>query len=192
MNLPQTVFTIFYAIVWGTAANAQPRWKAFAWATVRDYPASLRRTCLSVVLLNILPFFYFVFVLWAMHYDPWNDSQWKQWTSLKLFSATLPALAPFGFYRIWTAIVEKWREYFYGPGIPDDQPPPSLSSRLRTFLSSLLVPANCQLQHWQEVGIDLKPNSDLNPKWAIGNLVWGCIYILVGLFPLLLAVCLRH
>lgn len=28
----QLLFTLFYAITWGHAANSQPRWSAFAWS----------------------------------------------------------------------------------------------------------------------------------------------------------------
>ena len=29
MNIPQTILTVFYAIIWGGLANALPRWRAF-------------------------------------------------------------------------------------------------------------------------------------------------------------------
>jgi hypothetical protein len=163
LNLPQQIFTLFYAITWGTAANSQPRWRAFAWGAIfMDAPAR-RRAVLSTVILNVLPSIYFVFVLWSMSTRGWADlSKWDFNALWKTFMAIIPALAPFGFYRVWTGCVASLRGYFYG--IPkgwksgDDKP-----------------------QTWSKIGLDLNIDSELNREFALGNLLFGNIYILLGL-----------
>jgi hypothetical protein len=115
LNVPQTVFTLFYAIFWGTAANAQPRWKAFAWGAVGRDRATWRRVWWSVLLQNFLPLIYFVVILWLLSFHVWNDlANWNFATLLKIFVSISPAFAPFGFYRIWTASVQRWGRFFYG------------------------------------------------------------------------------
>jgi hypothetical protein len=46
---------LFYAIAWGTAANSQPRWKAFAYAHIfgPQGQRALFRVLLSWLLLNL-------------------------------------------------------------------------------------------------------------------------------------------
>ena len=56
---------------------------------------------------------------------------------LKVFVSIWPAFAPFGFYRIWIAIVEWFREFFYG-----------------------LLPDNKKPAIWYDIGISAKPRSD--------------------------------
>src|SRR5437899_7266486 len=110
-NVPQQIFTVFYAITWGTAANSQPRWKAFAWGAIRRDPASMRRACMSFLILNVLPLIYFVSVMCGLNAPAWKDLV----TPGKIFISTLPSLAPFGFYRVWTALMQQCGEVFYGP-----------------------------------------------------------------------------
>jgi hypothetical protein len=54
---------------------------------------------------------YFVSVMWGLNAPAWKDLV----TPGKIFISTLPSLAPFGFYRVWTALMQKWGEIFYGP-----------------------------------------------------------------------------
>lgn len=180
LNVPQQVFMLFYAIIWGTAANAQPRWKAFAWGAAARDPHSRRRAWLSVILLNLLPLLYFVLILRVLSFHVWNDlGSWNFSTAVSVFVSIVPAFAPFGFYRIWTAVVPRYRNYFYGIPATDDE------------AGEIARPPA-----WKEIGIDLKPESDLNEKWVVGNFWWGVVYVLAGLFavflmPLLRTLCSR-
>jgi hypothetical protein len=158
-NIPQQVFSLFYAINWGTSANAQPRWKAFAWPAVTHDRPSLYRTVLSFILLNLVPFLYFALVLKLL--TTWDLSDWNWRAFGKVFLSTLPALAPFGFYRIWTAVVEWYSRTFYGEHLDNwDE--------------------GSRPESWKDIGIHLEP-SDLNPKWAPWNCLFGFAYVLFGL-----------
>jgi hypothetical protein len=93
LNIPQQIFTLFYAITWGTAANSQPRWKAFAWGAIRDDAPSRYRALLSVCLLNVLPLIYFVLVLDWLNFEAlWNTIVW--W---KIFGQHGAVICPFWF-----------------------------------------------------------------------------------------------
>jgi hypothetical protein len=98
LSVPQEIFTLFYAIAWGTAANSQPRWKAFAWGAFFQYPETRRRALLSIFILNALPLIYFILILWCLTSGKWSNG--SPWT---IMLSILPAFAPFGFYRMWTA-----------------------------------------------------------------------------------------
>jgi hypothetical protein len=115
LNIPQQIFTLFYAITWGTAANSQPRWKAFAWGAFFEDRETRWRVLLSTIVLNALPLIYFVFILWCLSSGAWtNASQWNFNALWKILLSIFPTFAPFGFYRIWIGCVELWRERFYG------------------------------------------------------------------------------
>jgi hypothetical protein len=165
-NVPQETFTLFYAITWGTAANSQPRWKSFAWGAIGKDPPSERRAWMSVAILNVLPLAYFVFILWWLSARAWEDISAWDWAAFrKIFVSILPALAPFGFYRVWTSIVERWREIFYGP-LPLRDPEPCEPDNRPPL--------------WKKIGIRLEVGSELHPDWARLNFIFGMIYIFFG------------
>jgi hypothetical protein len=119
----------------------------------------------SAVILNGLPLIYFVLILWCLNSGEWtNGSLWA------ILLSIFPAFAPFGFYRIWTGCVELWRERFYG--VPEDW-----------------TEGNSLPPEWQAIGIDLCPNIDLNPAFAYGNLIWGLVYVIVGVIVALFLRC---
>jgi hypothetical protein len=89
--------------------------------------------------------------------------------------STIPALAPFGFYRIWIGCVELSSKCFYG--VTGDW--------CRNWHKEVPLPPA-----WVKIGIDIKPSSDLNPDWAFGNIVWGIVYVIVGLAVSLILKCL--
>jgi hypothetical protein len=150
LNIPQQIFTVFYAIFWGTAANAQPKWKAFAWGMwPHDRPVK-RRLLLSLVLLNAIPVIYYAFVMWVLSTHAWYFHTWGLREVAKVVASVIPAFATFGFYRIWTAIVQWKPGKFYGP--PESR---------------------------KKLGIELA-EQDLDAKWVRGNLLFGFIYVVVS------------
>jgi len=129
----QEVFMVFYAIVWGYLSNVQPRWKAFHWPLfIQLFPKWLvyllkllihkdnsqktalgfrpvYRLILSFVFFNIVPLGYFLLAL------NWLRAEYDGLTIKFVLCSTLPAMAPFGFYRIWLGIIELWPHKFYLP-----------------------------------------------------------------------------
>jgi hypothetical protein len=160
LNVTQQVFILFYAITWGTAANSQPRWKAFAWGAVFQNAPAAWRAALSLILLNVFPLAYFAFILVCLGHGPWTAlHHWDVRSGGRILLSTIPALSPFGFYRIWTAIVEFCSSRFYRiPG-------PWTGDRPRVL---------------EDYGIKLDP-CDIDPRFACPNLFWGMVYIGVGL-----------
>jgi len=129
MNEAQTVFTIFFAIAWGTVANVLPRWKPFHFTLFSVLPVARRRALVATTLLNLLPFFLFAVVMWLLSDGDQSDpAKKREWTFLFVLSlvlrAMLPGLVPFGCYRLWLVVIERWRDAFY---LPDgDKAPPEL------------------------------------------------------------------
>lgn len=113
LNIPQTVFTVFYAINWGLIANVQPRWKAFDWPRIQT-GRTFRRVMLSVVFFNLFGIVIFVFVLWLLHHPVWYLAQKWGWREMMLVgTSVLPAFAVFGLRRTWLAIIELATDSFY-------------------------------------------------------------------------------
>jgi hypothetical protein len=118
MNLAQMVFTLFYAIAWGTAANVQPRWKAFSYPSVRgqEWPRALCRISLSWILLNIGPVCFFVWVLGELNGSVWWKIKLYPWSAVvywRIVAAIVPALASFGLYKVWMGIVQVFHGRFF-------------------------------------------------------------------------------
>ncbi len=138
-------------------------------------PASRRRAWLSVVLLTVVPLIYFVLILWFLSTRTWATPPWNVIGCGKNFVSILPALAPFGFYRIWIAVVEWRRELYYGP----------LQEREHCEQDN-------RSEMWKQIGIELKVESDLNPRWASGNFFWGAAYVLFGPLAIFIVWCLSR
>jgi hypothetical protein len=101
MNIAQQIFLVFFAIFWGTVANAWPGRKPFQWPLLKHGPV-FRRLILSMILLNIVPVLYFAWilsVLGARHHG--------------VIIALLPAFSVFGFYRIWLGLTQCVAGWFY-------------------------------------------------------------------------------
>src|SRR6266852_5259407 len=100
MTFTQQIFMVFYAIFWGTVASAQTRWKAFHWPLLfRCAPASWR-LLLSFLFLSVMPIVFFV----------WAVLRLANTGAVLVIKETLlgvvPAIAIFGFYRLWLGIAE--------------------------------------------------------------------------------------
>jgi len=109
----QQVFMLFFAIFWGFVANVQPRWKAFNWPLVfrRNQAGSSWRALLSMIVLNIAPALFFAHVLCALGKQEMACNTGSRWVIV--LHGVFPALAAFGFYRIWMGIVEFKPDCFY-------------------------------------------------------------------------------
>jgi hypothetical protein len=121
MNDAQTIFTLFFAISWGIQSNVLPRWKPFHYALC--WPAKIRpmtepvefyvhwhpafyRLIASWLLLNILPWFLFAVVLFALGRCTAQVDDWRSWSPFWLVvRAVLPGLIPFGCYRLWLSLM---------------------------------------------------------------------------------------
>jgi hypothetical protein len=169
MNLSQQVFVVFYAILWGTLANALPRWKAFDTGNWRRYERARRRFYWSTLCLDILPVIYFSLLWFAFLNRPlWNlvGCGWPETAKsvVKIVAVGLSALAPFGFYRVWLFRVQRNPDHFY---------PPECS------------------EEWTQSGLHINRQVDLNRSGANPNLCFGLLYIigvpsLCGVLPTLI------
>jgi hypothetical protein len=161
MNDNQTVFTVFYAIFWGSVANVQPRWKAFQLPLVFDLKFARRRAFLSVVIFNLFPLAFYAWILSLLNQSGGIDKSWSFYDFARFISrCVVPAFAAFGFYRLWLSIVEMCPKYFYS-STQRELPP--------------------QYQRISEDGIAVEPsldelsiNPDSNNGWK--NLIWAFVY----------------
>lgn len=156
LTFPQQIFTLFFAIFWGAAANGQTRYKPFGWLGDR---ASWYRIGLSIVLLNLLPIAYFVLVLWLLRGWVWQLEDWQLTTALKMGGAVVPGFGIFGFYRLWIAVIQKFGSTLY-------RRLPEGLQRIESAAQTASAQRNV---------------SDLDPALARGNLFSGFLYLFVPL-----------
>lgn len=163
-----TVFMLFFAIAWGIVANVQGRWKAFHWTLFHKFPKTRNRAILSFIVLNILPFIFFGYVLWVLNHRGQTSSLNPLYSITELvLQSMLPALANFGFYRIWLGIIEFNPNWFYETDITKIDIPYQHLEPTAQF--------NVQRHNTNTPVVYLGSNT------AIPNLIWGFIYILVGI-----------
>ena len=147
--MSREIFLVFFAIFWGTAANAQPRWKAFHYPFVFDSPKILVRLVWSMLVLNILPISLFVFVLLRL-----PESMPGQIDTLSVLRGVVPAFAPFGVYRIWLSGIE---------GVP------SMFYHDKAYIEAHRVLAKAPEPNREELKID-------HGRWW-ANLLFGLLYV---------------
>jgi hypothetical protein len=121
----QTVFMLFFAIMWGAVANVQPRWKAFQWPLLcRGLRPVKFRVALSVLLLNILPIVYFGWTMLLLGEQCYKVGVWNVGSVFRLtLHGVVPAFAAFAFYRTWLGIIElkpTWYYYEYPTELPGE------------------------------------------------------------------------
>lgn len=172
LNIEQQVFMLFFAIVWGNVANVQPRWKAFQWPLFFSFSKARHRVFLSVLCLNLLPIFFFGYVLWANSFHEYNNSLNTISVIIRLIiHSVIPAFSVFGFYRLWLGIIEHSPNYFYANS------PYELQVEFRHVEPTFVVNA-------LQTRLPNCPVVELNPKTAWVNLVVAIIYIGISmLFP---------
>ncbi len=120
MSETQTIFTVFFAISWGVMSNVLPKWKPFHYAMfgICKFCQPTRRIVVAFMLFNVLPWTFFVVVLFGLWDDKLETLQmtgWiRVWIGFKLIMrAIVPGMAPFGFYRLWLATIQIWPKAFY-------------------------------------------------------------------------------
>lgn len=164
----QQVFMLFFAIIWGTVANVQPRWKAFQLPLFFRVPVARNRVLLSVAVLNVLPLVFFGYALWALaeHLEtPWARPFAA--AAHLVVHGIIPAFAVFGFYRLWVGIVELWPTCFYAANI--DELDPKYHHVEPTFRTSATTPLR---QGY--------PTIDLDPHTAWPNVFCAGLYIVAA------------
>ncbi len=164
----KTVFMLFYAIAWGIVANVQGRWKAFHWPAIHRVPKARNRVLLSFLILNVLPFFFFGYALFALTKSGQTTSQRPLVAISELvIQSMLPALANFGFYRVWLGLIE-WRpKVFYQTNaahLPEEFR--HVEPTIRTSITDKKSET---------------PILYIGPHTAGPNLFWGMIYFLIAL-----------
>ena len=107
MNPSQTIFAVFFAIFWGTAANAWPKWKPFHWTFVIGNRRVAARVAWSVLALNVAPVVAFGYAMQELGVAG-SSVDWR--TTIR---GVIPAFAIFGIYRMWIAVVELLPDVFY-------------------------------------------------------------------------------
>ena len=137
LNTFQTIFSLFYAIMWGTLANVWPRWRAFD-LTLTAFPEerASQRWALSFLFLNAVPIAFFVLILFLL--SGWTARlDWS--TAGKMIIVLLQPFALTGFYWIWVSILQRYRRAFY-PSELNERRYPSL--RLDEDLDPNRAPRN--------------------------------------------------
>lgn len=169
MDVAQQTFMLFFSIIWGTSANAWPRWKPFHWTLVMQDQRVGRRVLLSLALMNFAPISYFA--LFFNYLGCGSDVFWVQ-----AVRGALPALAGFGFYRVWMGFVGRRPTLFYY----------TLEELWQDHREWLWVePAVClkplSEQDWPEEkrGGLVRPDNLLHirPELSLNDLGWGLAYI---------------
>jgi hypothetical protein len=163
----QTVFMVFYAIFWGAIANAQPRWKAFQWPLVfkKKFPQPRRRALVALLVLNILPLFFFAYGMWALYGRGPTVASPLAGSLHYFIRGVVPAFAVFGLYRFWLAVVELYPAYFYAASMKDiDEKYHHVEPTYRHKLDERKGPV-----------VDLGPDTG----WM--NFLFGLGYVIVGL-----------
>lgn len=114
MNNAQILFTLFFAIFWGTSASSWPRWKPFHWTLVPRLKRVAARVGLSMLVLNVSPVIVFIFILSRMsgnNLTPLPIEFGK--LSRLVIPSIVPAFSIFGLYRIWISVIEACPTLFY-------------------------------------------------------------------------------
>jgi|SRR5579863_590471 len=120
LNPLQEVFSLFYAITWGSLTNVWPRWKAFDWSSIpNEGGMAVRRCLLSILMLNALPIAFFIVVFYLL--GGWVlGGGWRM--AAKLAVVLVQPFVLIGFYWLWCSIVQRFRASFYPQPLTEDYP----------------------------------------------------------------------
>jgi hypothetical protein len=166
MSTSQQIFAVFFAVLWGTAANAWPKWKPFHWTFFLHSRRVARRVLWSFFMLNIVPISYFVWIM-VRGLNRCPDGSATDWRSV--LPGVIPAFAMFGFYRLWIAGIELRPKLFYY----------SDYAEMRTEGKEDLIGVDPTIE--EDPHATGPAPLRLKPKWWWANALFGIIYILFGI-----------
>lgn len=92
---------VFYAILYGATLGSMGSFIPFPWGDI-DKKWNLLRVLLSLLILNVLPFLYFLGMFFLLESRPFYLHDWSQ--RLFAFLVLLSALGIFAFYRLYHII----------------------------------------------------------------------------------------
>ncbi|MFN0135682.1 MAG: hypothetical protein ACKVS9_06130 [Phycisphaerae bacterium] len=175
LNPSQTVFMLFFAIFWGALANVQPRWKAFQFPLCRCVrPQVWRRCALAIVLLNLVPLGYFLFLMWVLS----GVSEGTTWRHLLL--GIIPAFGVFGLYRFWLAAIEFSPQSFYkSKRVSDGDSSAKTDGLEQKYWHVEPIYRQCAVSPPDASEDRSLPVIDVGKDVALGNLLAGILYLLV-------------
>jgi hypothetical protein len=115
LNVYQTIFIVFYAILYGRMLGSVSVFIPFPWASLvsRDFKDKFRLS-ISLIILNLLPFVYFIWVFGLLGKSSFPALIRKDifyWLgvykelNIELFYTLLLALGVFGFYRLYHVLI---------------------------------------------------------------------------------------
>jgi hypothetical protein len=163
LNVPQTVFCLFFAIFWGLVANAQLRWKAFDWPlamagrTDKKYKPSRSRIWRSLWYLSLVPVLLFLGLMSILAFVPERPYDWHM--AIQLASAVLAAHAAFAPYRLWLSAMERNPSRFYYQQSRENN-----STPCENYSAQPCSPAEIHLES----------------TWSLKNLCTACLYIVAS------------
>jgi hypothetical protein len=163
LNQYQQIFTVFFAIFWGTTASVQGRWKMFNYALCRWVRPQVRnRLILSHLLGNLCPLIFFAYAMGVL--NRYDDIDWTVPGTMRIVIRSVPpAFAVFGFYRLWVGIMEIRPQWYYRQ-----------HDRCPTFGGIISHKIDPTME-----SLDLR--EDHARLWCWINIKWAMIYVLFAL-----------
>ena len=105
MNPSQTIFLLFYAVLYGAIFTISDKWKPFTYAG-SDNPEGRKRVLSSVFFLVLLPVFYFILCVNSLSYICERGS-------LKFLTPICLVSPLYAFYVLWAMLVSSKKDIFY-------------------------------------------------------------------------------
>lgn len=151
LNVPQQVFVVFFAVMWGAIHNVMGRWQAFDTGRLPRDSFAARRFALATAMLSVAPVVVFAFIIGVLLRDDiWEIKGWDTFAFFKILAAALPSLTLLGFYRFWLCAVQLRPRWFYHPTWRLD---------------------------WSELYPNLRPTRDLEAEAGWPNFRFGLYYL---------------
>jgi hypothetical protein len=163
INLPQMIYTVFFAIFWGTVAGAWPRWKPFHLSLFHKHKKIRWRAFTAFVCLNALPVLVAGLTLFMLsgHGLKKDCSGLGSWLWLFIVGV-VPAFSMFGFSRLWVGIIELSPDKFYFK---------------RNELQRIGLPAESSEEEVEPSQESLR--LDRSIPLGLPDIIWGLIYIAI-------------
>jgi hypothetical protein len=105
MNTLQTIFSLFYAVLYGAIFTISDRWRPFTFAGPNN-PEGRKRVISSLMLLVLFPVFYFILCFFSLSYT-------CKVGFLKLLMTIYLVSPLFAVYVLWAMLVSLKKDNFY-------------------------------------------------------------------------------